>query len=175
MMDAVLKVKEAGKARHIGFTGHRNPYAHLRMMERFPEYSGFSTLQMPISVVDHASEHSFVNKTLPVALEHDLGLLAMKTLADGRFFSSKVMNGKTRWETDTQVVPDHVSIGDALHFSWSLPISVLITGAENQEMLKEKIQLAKDFGQLSEEEKTTILEKAAMAPDLEKVEYYKKV
>jgi aryl-alcohol dehydrogenase-like predicted oxidoreductase len=90
VMDAIYSVKESGKARHIGFTGHQNPYAHLRMMDRFSEFPGFATLQMPLSVVDFASEHSFVRKTLPLALENNLGLLAMKTLAAGRFF------GRTR-------------------------------------------------------------------------------
>lgn len=175
VMDAILKIKEQGKARYIGFTGHRNPYAHNRMMEAYPELREFSTLQMPISVVDYASEHSFVQKTMPIALENDLGLLAMKTLADGRFFNKKEMSGRVRWETDTPVVPDYVSIRDALYFSWSMPISVLITGAENKPMLEEKIGMAKDFVKLGEQEKQAILDKAAAAPDLEKVEYYKRI
>lgn len=72
-------------------------------------------------------------------------------------------------------MPNHVSIKEALYFSWSLPISVLITGAENKELLTEKIELAKEFVKLSEKERITILERAAKAPDAEKVEYYKSV
>lgn len=175
VMDAILKIKQEGKARYIGFTGHQSPYAHLRMMEVYPELQEFSTLQMPISIIDYTSAHSFVKQTMPVALENNLGLLAMKTLADGRYFSKKEMGGRVRWETDTPVIPDHASIRDALYFSWSMPISVLITGAENRTMLEEKIGLAKDFTALNEEERKAIIDKAAMAPDLEKVEYYKKV
>jgi aryl-alcohol dehydrogenase-like predicted oxidoreductase len=175
VMEAIYSVKESGKARHIGFTGHQSPYAHIRMMERMGEFPGFATLQMPLSVVDFGSEHSFVKKALPLALENKLGLLAMKTLADGRFFEKKVMGDKLRWETSTPVVPDYVSIKESLYFSWSLPISTLITGAENKTLLQEKIDLAREFTQISEEEKERIFEKVSPAPDKDKVEYYKNV
>ena len=110
-----------------------------------------------------------------LALGNDPGLLAMKTPADGRFFGNKQMNGRTLWETDTPVIPGHISIREALYFSWSLPISVLITGAENKDLLTEKIQLAREFVKLSDEERDQILEKASQAPDRDKVEYYKDI
>jgi hypothetical protein len=145
------------------------------MLERLPEFPGFSTLQMPLNIVDLASEHSFVRRTLPVALEQDLGLLAMKTLADGRFFGRKQTLDRIRWETDTPVIPGHISLREALYFSWSLPISVLITGAENKELMSEKITIAREFIKLSEEEKDGILDKASRAPDRDKIEYYKNI
>jgi aryl-alcohol dehydrogenase-like predicted oxidoreductase len=175
VIDAIQSIKESGKARYIGFTGHQSPYAHLRMLERLPEFPGFSTLQMPLSIVDFASEHSFVRKTLPVALENNLGLLAMKTLADGRFFSKKQTGERVRWETETPVIPTHISVMEALYFSWSLPVSVLITGAENKDMLQEKIDLARGFVKLSDDERDQILDKASKAPDRDKVEYYKRI
>jgi hypothetical protein len=110
-----------------------------------------------------------------VALKNDLGLLAMKTLADGRYFAKKEVNGKVRWETEDPVIPGHISIKEALYFSWSLPVSVLITGAENKEFLQEKITLAREFVKLSDDEKSQILEKASKAHDRDKVEYYKRI
>lgn len=175
VMDAIYAIQESGKARYIGFTGHQSPYAHLRMMERFSEFPGFVTLQMPISPVDFASEHSFVRQVLPLALEHELGLLAMKTLAAGRFFGKTVIADELRWETKTPVVPGYVSLKEALYFSWSLPVSVLITGAENKTLLQEKIELARDFTKLSEDERDQIFEKVSPAPDMDQVEYYKNI
>jgi len=175
VMDAVHSVKESGKARHIGFTGHQSPYAHLRMMERMSEFPGFATLQMPLSIVDFASEHSFVRKTLPAAVENNLGLLAMKTLAAGRFFDRTKIGEEVRWETETPVVPGYLSVKEAIYFSWSLPVSVLITGAENKSLLQEKIEMAREFVKLTEEEKEQILDKASGAPDRDQVEYYKNV
>jgi aryl-alcohol dehydrogenase-like predicted oxidoreductase len=175
VMEAVYSIKESGKARHIGFTGHQSPYAHLRMMERFPEFPGFVTLQMPISPVDYASEHSFVRQVLPVALENNLGMLAMKTLAAGRFFGKTMIADELRWETENPVVPAYLSLKEALYFSWSLPVSVLITGAENKTLLQEKIALAREFTGLSEEEREMIFEKVSPAPGKDQVEYYKNI
>jgi hypothetical protein len=79
------------------------------------------------------------------------------------------------WETDTPVIPGHISLREALYFSWSLPISVLITGAENKDLLLEKIQLAREFVKISDDEKYAILDKARLAPDREKIEYYKNI
>lgn len=175
VMDAIYSVQESGKARYIGFTGHQSPYAHLRMMERMSEFPEFATLQMPISAVDFASEHSFVRKTLPLAVENNLGLLAMKTLAAGRFFGRTKIGDELRWETGTPVIPDYLSLKEALYFSWSLPVSVLITGAENKTLLLEKIKLAKEFTKISEEEKEQIFDKVSPAPDRDEVEYYKNI
>ena len=33
-MEAMLAAKQAGKVRYIGFTGHKDPYVHLRMLRR---------------------------------------------------------------------------------------------------------------------------------------------
>lgn len=175
VIDAILEIKKSGKARYIGFTGHQNPYALLRMLEKLPEFPSFSTLQMPINLVDYASQHSFIRKVIPGALDQELGLLAMKTLADGRFFNKKETNGKLKWETDTPVVPDYVSIREAEFFAWSLPISVLITGAENSTLLNEKIAFAREFASLSEDDRAMLLEKVEKNPEREAVEYYKKI
>lgn len=175
VMDAIQKVKEEGKARYIGFTGHASPYAHITMMNRLSDFKDFMTIQMPLNVVDYNAEHSFVNQSLPVALEHEMGVLAMKTLADGRFFSKKQMGDRVPWETGNPVVPDQVSIQEALYFAWSLPISVLITGAENKVLLQEKIELARSFEDLSASDRADILERAGNTENPEKVEYYKKV
>jgi aryl-alcohol dehydrogenase-like predicted oxidoreductase len=177
--NGVLKLAEEalkeGKARYIGFTGHANPYAHLRMLEQAGNSGLFSTEQFPINLVDFAGEHSFVKKVIPKAVEHNMGLLAMKTLADGRFFSKKIVNDRTIWETDNPVAPNQVSVRDALHFAWSLPISVLITGAENKKLLVEKIKAAKKFTEIAEAQRVALSEKLTAFAEAGKVEYYKDV
>jgi aryl-alcohol dehydrogenase-like predicted oxidoreductase len=175
VVDTALEILSSGKAKHIGFTGHQSPYAHLRMIEKLPDPHSFSTVQMPINLVDYASEHSFVKQVIPEALDHNLGILAMKTLADGRFFNHKETRGRVQWETETPVIPDYVSVKEALFFSWSMPISVLITGAENASLLKEKIELAKEFVEQSDEERAALQQRVEQAPDREGVEYYKNI
>ena len=149
VIDAIRSIKESGKARYIGFTGHSNPEALIKMMEINPDLKEFSTIQMPLNAIDFLSDHSFVRKALPMALDHNLGVLAMKTLADGRFFGEKLQIDNLKWSTETPLVPNYINIKDALHFAWSLPISVLITGAENKALLLEKIDLSKEFADLT--------------------------
>jgi aryl-alcohol dehydrogenase-like predicted oxidoreductase len=172
---ALETILESGKARYVGFTGHQHPNAQLEMLKRLPSSPIFSSIQIPINVVDYSVKHSFTRQVLPTALEEGLGVLAMKTLAAGRFFSKKEVRGKVRWESDTPVVPNALSIKESLYFAWSLPVSVLITGAENRAMLEEKIELAKEFTALTEEDREKLLERVLSIPDREKVEYYKRV
>lgn len=164
-----------GKTKFVGFTGHADPYAHLRMLEQAGNSGLFSTLQMPVNLVDAASEHSFVNLVIPKALGSGLGLLAMKTLADGRFFAKKVMEGKTVWESPNPVIPAQMKVEDAIHFSLSMPVSTLITGAENVEFLDEKVALAKSFMQLESKDRSQIIRALVPYAAEGKVEYYKTV
>lgn len=169
VLEVVQEAKATGKARHVGFTSHSNPYALNRMLEKA---DFFETVQMPINVVDAASEHSFINEVIPNAVKCNVGILAMKTLADGRFFTSK---SRVKWRTDDPVVPGRVSLTEALYFAWSLPISVLITGPDHADMLREKIYLARKFVRLSEKERESLASKVADLAAEGRVEYYKKV
>jgi predicted aldo/keto reductase-like oxidoreductase len=127
---------------------------------------------MPINPLDAASNHSFINDVMPILVEREIGILAMKTLADGRFFAKKNMYDIT---TDIPLIPDRFSIPEAMNFAWSLPISTLITGAENKEFLEEKIQLSKNFASLNTDEKSRIVESVSDLSVYGKLEYYKNV
>ena len=135
----------------------------------------FTTCQFPVNLVDFASEHSFVRKVIPRAIENNLAVLGMKTLADGRFFNKKVMEGKEVRTSDDPVVPGRLSIRDALFFSWSMPISVLITGAENAGFVKEKVAMAKSFRVMDQSTSEELADKVVDLAEDGKVEYYKKV
>lgn len=167
------KAKSDGKVKHIGFTGHQNPFAHKRMLEKTVDNDIFETVQMPINVID-SHFHSFIKNVLPEALERNFGVLAMKTLSDGRFFGKKQKLDKVQWETEDPIVPAYLTVREALYFVWSLPVSVLITGAENRELLAEKIELASKFTALSENDRNELMAKAIDKAG-NKVEYYKKV
>ena len=172
VFDVVMKAKDEGKVKHVGFTGHKNPLAHRRVLERTEDNPFFETIQMPINVVDANLDH-FINTVLPKALDRNLGILAMKTMADGRFFSKKMRLDEQLWETDKPIVPERISIKEALYFAWSLPISVLITGAENEKLLNEKIELAKGFTSFTEAQREQLITKVADLAPNGKVEYYK--
>ncbi len=173
VLDVFEKAKSEGKVKHIGFTGHQNPFAHKRMLERTADKDILETVQMPVNVID-SHFHSFIKNVLPIALERNFGILAMKTLSDGRFFKIKKRLDDIQWETDDPLVPNHVSVSEALNFVWSLPVSVLITGAENKELLQEKIELARDFTKYNESDRINLMDRVSEKAG-NKVEYYKKV
>ena len=158
VVDVIKEAKESGKVRHIGFTGHRMPEAHRQVLQRTDV---FETAQMPINVTD-PNYKSFVRGVLPTLVEQNYGVLAMKTLADGGFFGGG----------DEAVVPDTVSIQEALHFVWSLPVSVLITGADNPEMLREKIDLARSFEGMDEQQRQELVKRVAELNNV-RIESYK--
>lgn len=173
VLEVFEKAKSEGKVKHIGFTGHQNPYAHKRMLEKTTEHDIFETVQMPINVVD-PHFHSFIKNVLPAALDRNFGVLAMKSLSDGRFFSIKNQREKIQWETDDPLVPNYISVKEALNFVWSLPVSVLITGAENKTLLLEKIDLAGEFTKYVESERINLIDKVIEKAG-NQIEYYKKV
>lgn len=173
VFDEALKAQQEGKVRHLGFTGHASPYAHVRMTEHEAVRDTCTSCQFPVNPVDAASKHSFIEQAIPKLLDNNIGILAMKTLADGRFFARKAMNGNVKWTSDNPVVPNTLSIEECIHFTLSLPISVLITGAEKPEYIEEKGAMVKQFARLSEEQRMALVSKAAGFAEEGKVEYYK--
>lgn len=173
VLEVFEKAKTQGKVRHIGFTGHQNPYAHKEMFDKTIDHDIFETIQMPINVVD-SHFHSFIKEALPTAMDREFGILAMKSLSDGRFFKEKKRLDRIQWQTETPLIPDTISIREALYFVWSLPVSVLITGAENKELISEKINLAKEFTQLSQDERLALINKVYDKAGND-IEYYKKL
>jgi len=173
VLEVFLKAKETGKVRLIGFTGHSNPAAHRRMLERTSDQKPFATCQMPVNILD-PSRLSFIEGVTPILQKQQIGLLAMKTLSDGRFFARKDKLGEVQWSSDNPVIPARVSLDDALSFVWSLPVSVLITGAENARLMKEKISLARNFARMNDEKRQELIKRVADLSQEGKVEYYKR-
>jgi len=163
VLDVFEKAKQSGKVRFIGFTGHTNPQAHLRILERTADNDIFDTCQMPVNVLD-PSYYSFIKNVLPVIQKRNIALLAMKTLANGRFFSG-----------DNPVIPNYLTIREALYFAWSLPVSVLITGAENSGLMQEKIELAVKFKKFEAKALNELIAKVAHLAEDGKVEYFKNI
>ena len=114
VLEVFRKAKESGKARYIGFTGHRDFNAHKQMLKRT---NILETCQMPINCFD-PNYKSFINNVLPTLVEKEVGVLAMKTLSNGGFFggTSHFEGGK-----NPKIVPNVVSVQEAIHFVWSLP------------------------------------------------------
>ncbi|MDH3652597.1 MAG: aldo/keto reductase [Saprospiraceae bacterium] len=165
VLELAIEAKESGKVKHIGFTGHNTYLAHQRMLE---STDVLETCQMPINMFD-PNYKSFIRNVLPILVERNFGVIAMKTLSNGGFFG-----GTTHFNHGEQrkIIPEYASIQEALHFVWSLPVSVLVTGAQSAEMLQEKIDLAKSFVVVEENKREDLIARVVDF-DGSKVEYYK--
>jgi len=166
VLDEVLKAREEGKIRHFGFTGHRDYRAHQRMLELKAEV--MQTCQMPINVFD-PNYKSFILNVLPKLVEANVAPIAMKTLANGGFFG-----GTSHFNSGDKprIVPHALTVQEALHFVWSLPVSVVVTGPDHADMMQEKIDLATSFKSISEADRQALVAKVANF-DGSNVEYYK--
>ncbi len=97
VLEVFEKAKAEGKVKHIGFTGHQNPFAHKQMLDRTADNDIFETMQMPVNIID-PHFHSFIKNVMPIAVKRNFGILAMKTLSDGRFFKEKKVLNEIRVE-----------------------------------------------------------------------------
>jgi aryl-alcohol dehydrogenase-like predicted oxidoreductase len=141
-LEALLEAKKTGKIRFIGFTGHKDPLVHLRMLEVATEHTfHFDTCQMPLNVMD-AHFRSFSHHVLPKLVEQGIGVLGMKPMGDGHILKSGA-----------------VTAVECLHYALSLPTSVVITGCESMDRLDQAIDAAESFRPLTNEQVTNLLEK----------------
>ena len=155
-MEAVLEAKKQGKVRYIGFTGHKSPDIHLKMLETaFARQFTFDAVQMPLNVMD-AHYNSFEKKVLPVLVKHGIGVLGMKPMGDAIILRSKAA---------TPV--------ECLHYAMSLPTSVVITGCESMSVLQQALDAARGFKQMSQEEVAQLLAKTAPSAVKGEYELYK--
>jgi len=128
-MEGFLEAKKAGKLRYIGFTGHKDPRIHLQMLEVAAERGfHFDSVQMPVNVMD-AHFRSFSHLVLPYLVQNGIAPLAMKTFGDGVILKA-----------DAPIKPI-----EYLHFSLNLPVSVVITGIQNQRDLDQAFEAVKTF------------------------------
>jgi predicted aldo/keto reductase-like oxidoreductase len=154
--EAMLAAKKAGKIRYLGFTGHKDPEIHLKMLE-----TGFAhdfipaTVQLPLNVMD-AHYDSFEKKVLPVLVQRGIAPLAMKP-----------MGGKHLLESKT------VTPMECLHYAMNLPVAVVITGCDSMPILEQALTASRTFRPLSEQEAATLLAKTAQAAEQGRYELYK--
>jgi len=155
-MEAALAAKKAGKIRHIGFTGHKSPDIHLKMLKTaFDHQFTFDTVQMPLNVMD-AHFDSFEKKVLPVLVEHKIGVLGMKPMGDHLILDSK---------TVTPI--------ECLHYAMNLPTSVVITGCDSLQILEQALKAARSFRPMDQAQVASLLAKTSKVAQKGQFELYK--
>jgi aryl-alcohol dehydrogenase-like predicted oxidoreductase len=145
-VEAVMDAKRTGKTRYIGFTGHKDPAVHLRMLDLAKQRNfHFDTAQMPINVMD-AHFRSFLHQVVPVLLDRKTALLGMKSMGDGVILKSNV-----------------VTPIECLHFALSQPTSVVITGCDSMKILDQAFEAVRTFKPLTPIEVSRLLARTGPA------------
>jgi aryl-alcohol dehydrogenase-like predicted oxidoreductase len=155
-MEVVLAAKKEGKIRFIGFTGHKSPDIHLKMLATAAQHGfTFDAVQMPLNVMD-AHFNSFEKKVLPALTKDGIGVLGMKPMGDHFILGSKT-----------------VTAIECLHYSMNLPTSVVITGCDSLPILQQALQAARTFQPMDSSQVAVLLAKTAKAAEGGQFELYK--
>ena len=155
-IEAMVEARRAGKIRYIGFTGHKDPFVHLRMLEiAAANKFRFNAVQMPLNVMD-AHFRSFEHQVLPRLVADEIGVLGMKSMGDPLILESK---------TVTPI--------ECLHYALNLPTSTVITGIDSLKILDQALEAAKTFKPMSMEAVTRLLARSAAAAATGRFELFK--
>jgi predicted aldo/keto reductase-like oxidoreductase len=155
-IEAMLEARQAGKIRYIGFTGHKDPLVHLRMLETAAAHKfRFDAVQMPLNVMD-AHFRSFEHQVLPRLIADDIGVLGMKSMGDPFILESKT-----------------VAPIECLHYAMNLPTSTVITGIDNLKVLDQALEAARTFKPMSEGTVAKLLARTAAAAATGRFELFK--
>ena len=139
--EAMLKAKEQGKVRYIGFTGHKHPRIHRQMLEQgFP----WDAVQMPLNVFD-AHVASFEREIVPLCEEQGIAVIGMKSNAGGHL-----------QKVQTSITPE-----ESLRYAMSLPVTTVISGMDSLEVFRKNLKVAQEFAPLTADERATLLARSA--------------
>jgi aryl-alcohol dehydrogenase-like predicted oxidoreductase len=157
-LEALLEAKKAGKIRYIGFTGHKDPIVHLRMLEMAAQHKfHFDTCQMPLNVMDYHFR-SFAQQVVPKCVEQGVAVLAMKTMGGGDGIILK---------------SGAVTAIECLHYALNLPTSVVITGMDSVERVDQAVEAAHTFKPMSKAELQKLVAKTKDAAKNGEFELFK--
>lgn len=140
-MEYILEMQRQGVVRHVGVTGHQDPAANLRALHWFDRGMRFDTMQMPVNPVD-LHHRSFQRALLPELAKRDIGVIAMKTAADGRLLRSGACTAD-----------------ECQRYAWSLPVAVAVVGMERPALVRENARRARAFTPMGETERERLLER----------------
>src|SRR5262249_20306165 len=138
--DEARKAQKEGKVRFLGFTGHKDPRIHLKMLDKYH----WDTVQMPINVCDYFYR-SFAHQVVPEAVRRDIAPPGMRRLGGAQRGPS--VQAKVR------------TVEEALHYARSPPSAALVTGIDSMDVLKQNVAIARSFKPLSEADLQRLLAK----------------
>ena len=153
VIEALDQAKKAGKVRYVGFTGHKRPAIHLKMLSY--DYP-FDSVQMPLNPFD-ATYHSFETSVLPEVSRRGMAALGMKSLGG---------NGQP-------VLKGVVAVEEALRYAMSLPVATTVSGIDSLAVLRQNLAVARGFQPMATAEMEALRRRCAPAAGDGHLEMYK--
>jgi aryl-alcohol dehydrogenase-like predicted oxidoreductase len=153
VIEALDAAKKTGKVRYVGFTGHKHPGIHLKMLSY--DYP-FDSVQMPLNAFD-ATYRSFATHVLPEVRKRGMAGLGMKSLGG---------NGQP-------VTQGVVTVAEALRYAMSLPVATIISGIDSLAVLRQNLAVARGFRPMTAEEMEGLRDRCARAAGDGHLELYK--
>lgn len=134
-VEAADLAKKQGKVRYVGFTGHKSPFIHLKMLAYgYP----FDAVQMPLNILD-GSFRSFEKWVLPVLVKRGIGVVAMKTRASGSILSNNLATPDECWR-----------------YVAALPVSTIVSGMESLELLRDNLRMVRTLKPMTPDEMAAV-------------------
>ena len=140
-IEALDRAKKEGKVRFVGFTGHKDPAIHLKMLEY--DYP-FDAVMLPLNCFD-ATFNSFEQQVLPELNRRGIGVIGMKSLSG----------------TADAVRQGVVTAQDALRYAMSLPVATTVSGIDSLEILRKNLSIARGFTPMKQEEMQALRDRCA--------------
>jgi len=153
VIEALDEARKAGKVRYVGFTGHKRPAIHLKMLSY--DYP-FDSVQMPLNPFD-ATYHSFETSVLPEVSRRGMAALGMKSLGG---------NGQP-------VLKGVVAVEEALRYAMSLPVATTVSGIDSLAVLRQNLAVACGFQPMATAEMEALRRRCAPAAGDGHLEMYK--
>ena len=153
VIEALDRAKQQGKVRFVGFTGHKDPALHLRMLSfDYP----FDTVQMPLNMFD-ATFRSFEQQVLPELLRRGIAPIGMKSMGgEGDMVRKRVVTAQ-----------------EALSYAMSLPVATTVSGIDSMRVLRQNLRVARGFVPLSADEMHALRTRVAELAGDGRFELYK--
>ena len=131
-----LKALKEGKIRYLGFTSHKDPSIHLKMLAKPFDWAA---TQMPLNVLD-ANYRSYQKHVLPLLNERGIGCIAMKSLGG----------------SGAIVTQAGIPVDQALNYVFSLPISTLVSGIDSEKILDQNLKIVREHQSMTTEEREAL-------------------
>jgi aryl-alcohol dehydrogenase-like predicted oxidoreductase len=153
VLEALDEAKRQGKVRFVGFTGHKSPAIHQKMLRLgFP----FDTCQLPLNCLD-GTFRSFEQDVLPELNRRGIAPIGMKSMGgEGEVVRKKVVRAE-----------------EALRYGMSLPVATTVTGIDSLTVLRQAFRIARGFQPMSKAEMEELRQRCAGAAADGRYELYK--